>query len=295
MEQHRLRAKTLIEALPYIRRYTGKTFVIKCGGEMMLHEELKRATMQDIALLRLVGVNPIVVHGGGPQVSQWMERLGKKPNFVAGLRVTDDETMEIAEMVLAGKINKEIVAALTRHGGPAVGLSGRDADLLRVRKLTHNGPEGEVDLGRVGEVERVNVGILNAVVADGFIPVVCTVGTGPDGLSYNVNADHAAGEIAVAVGAIKLIVLTDVPGVMRDPKNEDSLISTLTPAQAEQLVAEGVVESGMVPKIQACLRAVRGGVERAHIIDGRLPHALLMEVFTDEGIGTMILNEGAGS
>jgi acetylglutamate kinase len=276
-------ASILVEALPYIRRYYGKTIVIKYGGAAMVDDRLKEGVCQDVVLMHYVGMRPVLVHGGGPEVSEVMRRLGKEPAFVNGLRVTDAETMEIVEMVLAGKTNKSIVGAINRQGGQAVGLSGRDADLIVAEKA-----RAEVDLGFVGRVRQVNPGILETLAAGGYIPVISTVACGPDGESYNVNADSVAGEMAARLGAEKLILMTDVPGILRDVQDPDSLISAMTAGEAMEMVRSGSASRGMIPKIEACVAAVRGGVERAHIIDGRRPRALLMEIFTDTGIGTMI-------
>jgi acetylglutamate kinase len=276
-------ASILVEALPYIRRYYGKTIVIKYGGAAMVDERLKEGVCQDVVLMHYVGMRPVLVHGGGPEVSEVMRRLGKEPSFVNGLRVTDAETMEIVEMVLAGKTNKSIVGAINRQGGQAVGLSGRDADLIVADKA-----QAEVDLGFVGRVRQVNPGILETLAAGGYIPVISTVACGPDGESYNVNADSVAGEMAARLKAEKLILMTDVPGILQDVEDPDSLISAMSADEAMEMVRSGRASRGMIPKIEACVAAVRGGVERAHIIDGRRPRALLMEIFTDTGIGTMI-------
>lgn len=276
-------ASILVEALPYIRRYYGKTIVIKYGGAAMVDERLKEGVCQDVVLMHYVGMRPVLVHGGGPEVSEVMRRLGKEPSFVNGLRVTDAETMEIVEMVLAGKTNKSIVGAINRQGGQAVGLSGRDADLIVADKA-----QAEVDLGFVGRVRQVNPGILETLAAGGYIPVISTVACGPDGESYNVNADSVAGEMAARLKAEKLILMTDVPGILQDVEDPDSLISAMSADEAMEMVQSGRASRGMIPKIEACVAAVRGGVERAHIIDGRRPRALLMEIFTDTGIGTMI-------
>jgi acetylglutamate kinase len=243
--------------------------------------------LKDVVLLRTVGMNPILVHGGGPEISEMMRRLGKEPETIQGLRVTDDETMRIVEMVLIGSTNQGIVAAINTLGGRAVGLSGKDASLLVARKYQAGG----VDLGRVGEVEEVNPAVIEALTAQGYIPVIAPIAVGRDGAAYNVNADHAAGTLAAALKATKLLVLSDVRGVLRDRKDEASLVSTLTAAQAEQMIGDGRIESGMIPKVQGCIAALRGGVPRCHLIDGRLPHALLMEIFTDVGIGTMLTLE----
>jgi acetylglutamate kinase len=277
-------ANVLVQALPYMQRYSGKTFVVKYGGAAMVDERLKAQVMQDIVLLRTVGIKPVLVHGGGKEVSEVMQRMGLQPRFAGGLRVTDAETMEIVEMVLAGTTNKGIVSLIHRAGGKAVGLSGKDGNLLVARKLTPGGN----DIGYVGEVTQVNAEVIEVLAAAGYIPVISSVAIGEDGESYNVNADHAAGAIAAALCAEKLIVLTDVPGVLANLNDPTSLISEMSVAQAEELLRNGKAESGMAPKLEACITALRSGVQRAHIIDGRQPHAILMEVFTDHGVGTMI-------
>jgi len=277
-------ANVLVQALPYMQRYSGKTFVVKYGGAAMVDERLKAQVMQDIVLLRTVGIKPVLVHGGGKEVSEVMQRMGLQPRFAGGLRVTDAETMEIVEMVLAGTTNKGIVSLIHCAGGKAVGLSGKDGNLLVARKLTPGGN----DIGYVGEVTQVNAEVIEVLAAAGYIPVISSVAIGEDGESYNVNADHAAGAIAAALCAEKLIVLTDVPGVLANLNDPTSLISEMSVAQAEELLRNGKAESGMAPKLEACITALRSGVQRAHIIDGRQPHAILMEVFTDHGVGTMI-------
>jgi acetylglutamate kinase len=277
-------ANVLVQALPYMQRYSGKTFVVKYGGAAMVDERLKAQVMQDIVLLRTVGIKPVLVHGGGKEVSEVMQRMGLQPRFAGGLRVTDAETMEIVEMVLAGTTNKGIVSLIHCAGGKAVGLSGKDGNLLVARKLTPGGN----DIGYVGEVTQVNAEVIEVLAAAGYIPVISSVAIGEDGESYNVNADHAAGAIGAALCAEKLIVLTDVPGVLANLNDPTSLISEMSVAQAEELLRNGKAESGMAPKLEACITALRSGVQRAHIIDGRQPHAILMEVFTDHGVGTMI-------
>lgn len=274
----------LIEALPYFRRFYGKTVVVKYGGNAMVDDDLKQQVMQDIALLHYVGIRPIVVHGGGPEISSLMKQLGHEPRFVGGLRVTDAATMDVVEMALTGKTNKSIVAMLNRQGATAVGLSGKDANLIVARKLE----SARGDLGFVGEISQINAGLLDLLVDRGYVPVISTVAIGEDGESYNVNADHAAGALAAAVGAAKLIVLTDVEGVRRDPNDPATLINEMTASEAAGLLASGAAERGMIPKLEACIEAVDGGVERAHLIDGRVPHAILIEVFTNAGIGTMV-------
>jgi len=278
------RANTLIEALPYLRAYSGATMVIKYGGAAMVDHGLRAMVLQDVVLLRYVGMYPVLVHGGGPEISDMMRRLGKEPAFVRGLRVTDAETMDIVEMVLMGRINQDLVAAVNAAGGKGVGLSGKHGRMLRVARQT-----GEVDLGLVGAIEEVDPALISTIVAQGYIPLIAPIGFGDDGLTYNINADHAAGKIAVALRATKLIVLSDVRGLLRDARDETTLVSSLSAAQAKEMLASGAVESGMIPKIEACLDALGHGVPRCHLIDGRAPHALLMEIFTDVGIGTMIL------
>ena len=287
MEQIVRRAETLIEALPYIRAFQGKTLVIKYGGAAMEQADLKEQFAKDVLLLRLVGIRPVIVHGGGPQIGALMKRLGKEPRFVGGMRVTDEETMEIVEMVLVGKINKEIVGLINLHGGRAVGLSGKDGTLIRAHKRLHRTADGTMaDIGLVGEVDAVNPELIRLLEVDGFIPVIAPVGVGSGGETYNINADLVAGDVAAALGAEKLIHLTDVQGI----KGEDGRhISTLTKQEAERLIKAGVIDGGMLPKVESSLRALAGGAQKAHIIDGRVPHAILLEVLTVEGIGTEII------
>jgi len=286
------KAAVLVEALPYIKKFYGRTVVIKYGGHAMLNEELKEAVLTDAVLMKYVGMHPVIVHGGGPEITDMLERLGKKSRFVGGLRVTDSETMEIVEMVLAGKINKEIVARLNRIGGRAVGLCGKDADLFeavkKYRRVKGDSGEELVDIGFVGEITRVNPGIVQTVIAEGYIPVVAPVAVGPSGESYNVNADYAAGRLAAALGADKLIILTDVEGILADRGDPSSLISVLRAADVPRLIEEGKIDGGMIPKVECCLDALNGGVRTTHILDGRVPHCILLEVFTDRGIGTMV-------
>ena len=281
------RAEVLIEALPYIRAFQGKTLVIKYGGAAMEQADLKEQFAQDVLLLRLVGIRPVIVHGGGPQIGALMKRLGKEPRFVGGMRVTDEETVQIVEMVLVGKINKEIVGLINLHGGRAVGLSGKDASLLRARKRLHRMPDGtSADIGLVGEVEAVNPEPIRLLEENGFIPVIAPVGVGEAGETYNINADLVAGDVAAALFAEKLIHLTDVTGI----NGEDGrMVSTLTKRDAERLIKAGVIDGGMLPKVESSLRALTGGAQKAHIIDGRVPHAILLEVLTKEGIGTEIV------
>jgi acetylglutamate kinase len=287
MEQIVRRAETLIEALPYIRAFQGKTLVIKYGGAAMEQADLKEQFAKDVLLLRLVGIRPVIVHGGGPQIGALMKRLGKEPRFVGGMRVTDEETMEIVEMVLVGKINKEIVGLINLHGGRAVGLSGKDGSLIRAHKRLHRTADGTMaDIGLVGEVDAVNPALIRLLEEDGFIPVIAPVGVGSHGETYNINADLVAGDVAAALGAEKLIHLTDVQGI----KDGDGRhVSTLTKQEAERLIKAGVIDGGMLPKVESSLRALAGGAQKAHIIDGRVPHAILLEVLTVEGIGTEII------
>jgi len=277
-------ARVLIEALPYLKQFYGKTIVVKYGGNAMIDESLKSQVMQDVALLHYVGIRPILVHGGGPEINALMKQMGHEPEFVGGLRVTDAATMEIVEMVLAGKTNKGIVSLLNRQGARAVGLSGKDANLILAYKM--DSPTG--DLGYVGEVAHVNPDILTLLGEQGYIPVVSSVAIGPEGESYNVNADHVAGHIAAAVKAAKLVILTDVEGIYSSYPDKASLIHEMDVAQAESMLSSGAADRGMIPKLEACIAAVEGGVPRAHLIDGRLPHSLLIEIFTDTGIGTMV-------
>jgi len=273
---------TLLEALPYIREFHGKTVVIKYGGAAMEDERLREEFARDVVLLKYVGLNPIVVHGGGPEITGYMERLGLPVEFVGGLRVSSEDTVEVAKMVLVGKVNKEIVLRLQRHGQPAVGLCGDDGSLFRVARRA--APGGE-DIGFVGRIERVNVGVIEHVASD-YIPVIASVGADRDGNSYNVNADEAAGAVAGALGAYKVVFLTDVAGWLRDPAEQESLIK-----QAGAGEVRGALDSldgGMRPKLEACLQAIDAGVSAAHILDGRTPHSLLLELFTDAGIGTKI-------
>lgn len=285
-------AGTLIEALPYIRRFSGQTIVIKYGGHAMVDEALKEGFAQDVVLLKYVGINPVVVHGGGPQIGRMLERIGKKSDFRAGMRVTDQDTMDIVEMVLAGKINKEIVSLINRHGGRAVGLSGKDGCLIEAEKMQIFRYQGDdrppeiIDIGLVGQVRRVNTDLLETLEHSHHIPVVAPVGGGDQGETYNINADLVAGQIASALQAKKLILMTDVAGVLDRGKR---LISTLTLAEAADLLQDETLSGGMIPKLQCALDAVQAGVEKVHIVDGRTPHCLLLEMFTDAGIGTQIL------
>jgi acetylglutamate kinase len=289
------KAAILAQALPYIQRYSGKTVVVKYGGAAMVNESLRAAVAEDLVLMSCVGIRTVLVHGGGPEIDAMLRRLGKEPVFVGGLRYTDEETMEVVQMVLAGKVNKDLVGLLQRAGGKALGLCGLDGGLLaaerRVKGLDGKGKAVAADLGLVGEIKEVRVEVILAALNGGFIPVVATVagGVGGDPKSYNVNADTAAAAIAVALGAEKLLLLTDVPGILRDVKDDGTLIKELPRSGIAELERQGILSKGMIPKVECCARAVDGGVGRAHIIDGRVPHSLLVEVFSDGGIGTMII------
>lgn len=284
-------ARVLGEALPYIRRFRGKTIVVKYGGNAMVDERLKSGFARDIVLMRLVGINPVVVHGGGPQIGRLLEKIGKESRFVDGMRVTDSETMDVVEMVLGGLVNKDIVNLISRHGGRAVGLTGKDGDLIHARKLTitRNSPELEVpeiiDIGHVGEVASVDASVVDMLVSGDFIPVIAPIGVGEDGHSYNINADLVAGRIAEVLGAEKLILLTNTTGLL---DKQGQLLTGMTAADVDKLIADGTIHGGMLPKIQCALSAVKSGVRSSHIIDGRVEHAVLVELFTDEGVGTLI-------
>ncbi len=284
-------AKVLAEALPYIQRFHGKTMVIKYGGNAMVDEKLKRGFARDIVLMKLVGMNPVVVHGGGPQIGSVLEQVGKKTHFVDGMRVTDSETMDVVEMVLGGLVNKEIVNLINQHGGHAVGLTGKDGDLIHARKLTFqrhnpemNAPE-IVDIGHVGEVASIDPSIINMLVKGNFIPVIAPIGVGKDGQSYNINADLVAGKLAMTLQAEKLILLTNTAGVL---DKEDNLLTGLKANRVEELIKDGTIHGGMLPKINCALDAVHSGVNSVQIIDGRVEHAVLLEVLTDAGVGTLI-------
>lgn len=283
------KAEVLIEALPYIQRFNRKVIVVKYGGSAMVDEELKRNVIKDVVLLKLVGFKPIIVHGGGKEISRWVGKVGKEAKFVNGLRVTDEETMEIAEMVL-GKVNKELVTLVESLGVKAIGISGKDGGLLKVNKKLSNGE----DIGFVGDVKEVNPAILNELLEKDFLPIICPVGLGDDFATYNINADDAACAIARAMKAEKLAFLTDIEGVYRDPKDTSSLISELFVDEAKALIENGNVGGGMIPKLQNCIDAIESGVNRVHILDGRIQHCLLLEIFTNKGIGTAILRKGEG-
>ena len=282
-----LRVSVLSEALPYIQRFAGRRVVVKYGGAAMVREDLRDAVFRDLALLACVGVQPVVVHGGGPEINQWLSRLAIEPQFSGGLRVTDPLTMDVVEMVLVGRVNKQIVNGLNRVGGKAVGLSGSDGGLVQARLW------GDGSHGLVGDVAAVEPGVLGPLLDAGYIPVLSSVAPDAEGQAYNINADTVAGELAASLQAEKLILLTDTPGILRDRKDPASLIRQLTLAEARGLIADGVVEGGMTPKTECCIRALAQGVTAAHIVDGRVPHSLLLEVFTDAGIGTMVFGSPA--
>jgi len=293
MEDFISKAEVLMETLPYFRRFYGKTFVIKYGGHAMVDEELKENFAQDIVLLKYVGINPVIVHGGGPQIDQMLDKLGITSRYVRGMRVTDQETLDIVEMVLVGKVNKGIVNLINQHGGMAVGLSGKDGGLILARKMnvtvSDNGKTPEIiDIGMVGEIVGINPLIIDSLDDNKFIPVIAPVGVGLEGETYNINADLVAGEVAEALHAEKLILMTDVEGV-KDKKGD--LLGTLTEKQARKMIQDGVVGAGMIPKVECCIEALKGGVGKTHIIDGRVKHAVLLEIFTKEGVGTEVVRK----
>ena len=282
-------AEILIEALPYIQALDQKTVVIKFGGNAMVDEDLKSSFAQDIVLLKQVGVNPVIVHGGGPQIGKLLEQIGKKSRFIEGMRVTDNETMDVVEMVLGGQVNKQIVSLINRHGGRAVGLTGKDGGLITARKMKLNGSDAEShDLGQVGEVESIDPRVVTMLDNDDFIPVIAPIGVGADGASYNINADLVAGELAQVLGAEKLLLLTNTPGVL-DP--DGNLLTGLSAVETERLIASGVIHGGMLPKVRCALDAVKGGVATCQIVDGRIKHSVLLELLTDSGVGTLINGE----
>ncbi len=280
------KAEILVEALPYIKDFYGKRVVIKYGGAAMKDCHLKEKVMQDIVLMKYVGMHPIVVHGGGPEINQMLGRLEIKSQFVNGLRVTDSATMEIVEMVLGGKVNKEIVSGINASGGKAIGISGKDGGLIEACPADLSG-----EMGFVGDVKKINPEIIETIIENGYIPVIAPIGIDKDQQSYNINADLVAGAIAVAMKADKLVLLTDVPGLLEDPKKSESLISVLKVSEVDNYAARGIIAGGMLPKVKCCMEAVCGGVDRTHIIDGRVPHSILLEIFTDEGVGTMVVDE----
>lgn len=286
------RAAILVEALPYIQEFHGKTIVIKYGGNAMVNDELKASVMQDVALMKFVGINVVIVHGGGPEITGFLKKLGKESSFVSGLRVTDEETVEVAEMVLAGKVNSEIVNLLNRRGVKAVGLSGKDADLICAAKklatVYENGEKTKVDIGYVGKVKQINIQIVNDLIERGYVPVIAPIGVDEDGQSLNINADYVAADIAGALKAEKLLLLTDTEGVYKNFENKQSFISTLKADEAREFIKSGVISGGMIPKVEACLRSLDKGTNKAYIIDGRLPHSIILELFTAQGIGTEV-------
>ncbi|SEJ34413.1 N-acetylglutamate kinase [Propionispira arboris] len=287
------KAAILVEALPYIQKFFGKTIVIKYGGNAMVNNELKAKVMEDIALMKYVGIRPVVVHGGGPDITGFLQKIGKKSEFVSGLRVTDEETVQIAEMVLVGKVNTEIVSLLNHRGVKAVGLSGKDAELIRAKKKLAEVYEGEtvrmVDIGFVGEVEKINVDILNDLLDQDYIPVIAPIGVGENNESYNINADYVAAEVAGALHAEKLLLLTDIEGIYKDYHDKTTFVSTLTQDEAKEMIKDGTIAGGMIPKVEACLCSLEAGAGKTHIIDGRLDHSLILEVFTPQGIGTEVV------
>lgn len=290
MEKTIEKARTLVEALPYIREFHGKTVVVKCGGSVLSDQALRASSATDIVLMKYVGMNLVVIHGGGRAISEIMDKMGIKSEFRQGLRVTDEQAIKIVEMVLVGSENKGLVASINRAGGRAVGVSGKDSDMLFAEKLMVPGGDAgeEIDIGYVGKITRVNPEVLRNLENDGYIPIVAPVATDEDGGTWNVNADVAAGEIAGALGAEKLVFLTDTPGILSDAADEQSLISTITLDKVEELISRGAIDGGMIPKVKACSAALHSGVRKTHIIDGRVPHALLLEIFTDKGVGTEV-------
>ena len=287
------KAEILVDALPYIQEFYGTTVVIKYGGNAMINDALKENVMRDVALMKFVGIRPILVHGGGPEITGFLKKVGKESSFVSGLRVTDEETVEIAEMVLDGKLNSEIVGLLNLRGVRAVGLSGKDAGLIKAKKklatVYENDMEHEVDIGYVGAVTEIDTALITDLLNQGYVPVIAPIGMGAHGESYNINADYVAAEIAGAMRAEKMLLLTDVEGVYQDFTDKGSLISQLRMDEAKEYIRSGVIDGGMIPKVEACLRALEAGAHKAHIIDGRLAHSIILEIFTSRGIGTMVL------
>lgn len=288
------RAKVLLEALPFIQQFHDKIIVVKIGGRVISNEEMLNLLLQDVVLLKLFGMKMVIVHGGGPEISEEMRKSGVRPKFIEGLRVTDEKTMEILHEQLAGKINKQIVLGINHHGGKAFGITGMDGNLIRARKLiykttTSKGKEVEIDLGLVGEVEKIDPAIIHNFLKASCIPVIAPIGIDAEGRSLNINADMVAAELAGAIRAKKLVIITDVMGVMRDPNDEKTLISTLTLDEIQSLIQQGIIKKGMIPKVEACAKALQLGVERCHIINGNIPHVLLLEILTETGVGTMII------
>ena len=286
------KAAVLVEALPYIQEFFGKTVVIKYGGNAMVNDDLKEKVMQDIALMKYVGIKVVIVHGGGPEITQFLSKVGKETEFVGGLRVTDEETGEIAEMVLDGKINSEIVTLLNRRGVRAVGLSGKDADLIQAEKklatVYEDGQKSKVDIGYVGKTKKIDIRIVEDLISKNYVPVIAPIGVGEDGESYNINADYVAADIAGELKAEKLLLLTDTEGVYKNFEDKNSFISTLSANEAKDFIKNGIIAGGMIPKVEACLRALSTGAKKTHIIDGRLPHSIILELFTESGIGTQV-------
>ena len=288
------KAGTLIEALPYIQEFYGKTIVIKYGGNAMINDDLKNKVMEDVSLMKYIGMRPVIVHGGGPDITQFLKKVGKQSDFISGLRVTDEETVEIAEMVLDGKVNSDIVNLLNHRGVRAVGLSGKDAGLIRASKklatvYDGDGHKESVDIGYVGQVDSIDAKILVDLIANDYIPVIAPIGVGEDGESYNINADYVAAQIAGALKAEKLLLLTDTEGVYKDFEDKDTFISSLTADEAREYIKNGVISGGMIPKIEACLKSLESGTNKIHIIDGRQPHSIILELLTSEGIGTQVI------
>lgn len=291
-----VRADILVEALPYIKKFYGKTILIKYGGHAMVSDELRQMVAMDAVLMRYVGMRPVIVHGGGPEITAMLERVGKKTEFINGLRITDADTMDIVEMVLVGKVNKDIVSCINKHGGSALGFSGKDGQIIETvpQKMFVKGADGEMvshDLGYVGEVKKINPDILHTVMEQGYIPVVSPIGVGHDGQGYNINADSVAGDLAACLNAEKMMLLTDVKGVYKNVDDESTFMSTIRCSEVPGLVEKGAISGGMIPKLKCCEKALKGGVKAAHIIDGRIRHSSLLEVLTDEGVGTMVIND----
>lgn len=288
MEAITKKTETLIEALPYIQKFAGKTVVIKYGGNAMINEDLKNLVMQDITLLKYIGLNPVIVHGGGPDINRALKSFHIDSEFINGLRVTDEETMKVAQMVLVGKTNKEIVSLLNQNGIKAIGFCGIDGRIIECEKYMPDSDNGKIDIGYVGKTTRINTKLIEMICRDEFIPVIAPIGVGADGHSYNINADTAAGDIAAALGAEKLMLLTDVEGV-KDGSDGDDIISTLNISEVQAMIDSGIISGGMIPKVVSCMEAINKGVKKVHILDGRVPHCLLLEIFTNHGIGTQIL------
>lgn len=294
MRKAKEKAAILVEALPYIKEFHGKTVVIKYGGNAMINKELKDAVMQDIVLMKYVGMNPVVIHGGGPEINTMLKRVNKVSKFINGLRVTDEEVMEIVEMVLVGKVNKEIVSGIQQNGGRAMGLSGKDGGLITARKKKYyekdsEGKQNEIDLGFVGEVESIKASVIREIIGQGYVPVIAPIGISRENETYNINADYVAGKVAEALSADKFVLLTDTEGIYDDRGDEKKFYSSLNVNEVDSLIEEGVINGGMIPKVECCVEAIENGVGRVHIIDGRIPHSILLEIFTASGIGTMIV------